>query len=191
MTRSLCASRFENTGAPMSRVTAMTPRITSCAINGASSIGPTRTSGTTRNSGRADPLKFSTTTTSRVRSTSRANEPGSAKRRPRAMPSEPIAATSSPSFATALSTAAPLPPHCSAPASQRIWSNVVVSFSPAICRARRRSASLSLARSTSGSSIATPSRVAAHGELDAAFLQVAEDDASRDAVASRCDQRVE
>ena len=33
--------------------------------------------------------------------------------------------------------------------------------------------------------------VATHGELDTAFAQVAEDDASRDAVASRCDQRVE
>ena len=33
--------------------------------------------------------------------------------------------------------------------------------------------------------------VAAHGELDAAFLHVAEDDATRDAVAARRDQRVE
>jgi len=33
--------------------------------------------------------------------------------------------------------------------------------------------------------------VAAHGKLDAAFLRVAEDDASRDAVASCRDQRID
>jgi hypothetical protein len=101
-------------------------------MSGASSMGPTRTSGATFVSGRAELLKSSTETTSRVRMTSRAREPGSAKRRPLAAVSSPVAATSSPSFATVLSTPAPDATHWPDAASQRIASSAPVSVSPAI-----------------------------------------------------------
>ena len=92
-------------------------------------------------SGRAEPLKSSTDTTSRVRSTSRASEPGSANRRPRAIASGPIAATSSPSLATRLSTAAPVAAALRrAPRRRESRAAPPVSVSPAIWRARRRAA---------------------------------------------------
>ena len=159
-------------------------------MSGPRSIGPTRSSGATCDSGQDPAPKSSTETTSRFRMTSRAREPGSAKRRPRATASGPMAATSSPSLATAFNTPAPFASHSLQAASQRIARIASVSVSAASWRASRRSGSLSPTMSSDRPMTTFPFATR-HADVDFSTGEVSQLDAARPAVRRRCRQRVE